>query len=130
MTYQPHSSMTVSAAFVADVDRWLRRVCRVGRRLLPLPPLYRFMHRYILLSSSHSCLYDCSPVPTIICGCLPCRSVDSRQFHVAFACISVAVVCKHCSSLCSVPNTHSETPVCTVFYFAVRPLPTRITPGR
>ena len=31
MAYQPHSSMTVYAAFVADVDRWLRRVCRVGR---------------------------------------------------------------------------------------------------
>ena len=92
VAYQPHSSMTISAAFVADVDRWLRRVCRVGRILLPLLPLYSFMHRSILLSSSHSCLYDCSPVPTIICGCLPCRSVDSRHFHVAFACISVAEI--------------------------------------
>ena len=93
VAYQPHSSMTVSAAFVADhVDRWLRRVCRVGRLLLPLLPLYSFMHRSILLSSFHSCLYDCSPVPTIICGCLPCRSVDSRHFHVTFACISVAEI--------------------------------------
>ena len=92
VAYQPHSSMTVSATFVADVDRWLRRVCRVGRLLLPLLPLYSFMHRSILLSSFHSCLYDCSPVPTIICGCLPCRSVDSRHFHVAFACISVAEI--------------------------------------
>ena len=92
MAYQPHSSMTVSAAFVADVDRWLRRVCRMGRLLLPLLPLYNFMHRSILLSSFHSCVYDCSPVPTIICGCLPCRSVDSRHFHVAFACISVAEI--------------------------------------
>ena len=89
VAYQPHSSMTVSAAFVADVDRWLRRV---GRLLLPLLPLYSFMHRSILLSSFHSCVYDCSPVPTIICGCLPCRSVDSRHFHVAFACISVAEI--------------------------------------
>ena len=39
VAYQPHSSMTVSAAFVADVDRRLRRVCRVGRLLLPLLPL-------------------------------------------------------------------------------------------
>ena len=31
--------MRVSAAFVADVDSWLRRVCRVGRLALPLPPL-------------------------------------------------------------------------------------------
>ena len=92
VAYQPHSSMTVSAAFVAYVDRWLRRVCRVGRLLLPLLPLYSFMHRSILLSSSHSCLYDCSPMPTIICGCLPCRSVDSRHFHVAFPCISVAEI--------------------------------------
>ena len=92
MAYQPHSSMTVSAAFVADVDSWLRRVGRVGRLLFPLLPLYSFMHRSILLSSSRSCLYDCSPVPTIICGCLPCRSVDSRHFHVAFACISVAEI--------------------------------------
>ena len=92
VAYQPHSSMTVSAAFVADVDRWLRRVCRVGRLLLPLLPLYSFMHRSILLSSFHSCVYACSPVPTIICGCLPCRSVDSRHFHVAFACISVAEI--------------------------------------
>ena len=65
------------------VDSWWRRVCRVGRLLLPLLPLYSFMHRSILLSSSHSCLYDCSPVPTNICGCLPCRSVDSRHFHIA-----------------------------------------------
>ena len=57
VAYQPHSSMTVSAAFVADVDRWLRRVCRVGP-LLPLPLLCSFMHRSILLSSSHYCLYD------------------------------------------------------------------------
>ena len=64
----------------------------MGRLLLPLLPLYSFMHRSILLSSFHSCLYDCSPVPTIICGCLPCRSVDSRHFHVAFACISVAEI--------------------------------------
>ena len=92
VAYQPHSSMTVSAAFVADVDRWWRRVCRVGGLLLPLLPLTSFMHRSILLSSSHSCLYDCSPVSTIICGCLPCRSVDSRHFHVAFACISVAEI--------------------------------------
>ena len=93
VAYQPHSSMTVSAAFVADVDRWLRRVCRVGRLLLPLLPLYSFMHRSILLSSFHSCLYYCSPVPTIICGCLPCGStVDSRHFHVEFACISVAEI--------------------------------------
>ena len=95
VAYQPHSSMTVSAAFVADVDRWLRRECRVcsgGRLVLPLLPLYSFMHISILLSSFHSCLYDCSPVPTIICGCLPCRSVDSRHFHGAFACISVAEI--------------------------------------
>ena len=46
--------MTVSAAFVSDVDRWWRRVCRVGRLLLPLLPLYSFMHRSILISSSHS----------------------------------------------------------------------------
>ena len=82
--------MTVSATFVADVDRWWRRVCRMGRLLLPLLPLYNFMHRSILLSSFHSCVYDCSPVPTIMCGCLPCRSVDSRHFQVAFACISVS----------------------------------------
>ena len=89
---QSHSSMTVSAAFVVDVDRWLRRVCRVGRLLLPLLPLYSFMHISILLSSSHSCLYDCSPVPTIICGCLPCPSLDSSHFNVAFECISVAEI--------------------------------------
>ena len=65
VAYQPHSSMTVSAAFVAGVDRWLRRVCRVGRLLLPLLPLYSFMHISILLSSFHSCLYDCSPEATI-----------------------------------------------------------------
>ena len=64
----------------------------MGRLLLPLLPLYRFMHISILLSSSHSCLYYCSPVPTIIRGCLPCRTVDSRHFHVAFACISVAEI--------------------------------------
>ena len=92
MAYQPHSNMTVFAAFVTDVDRWLRRVCRVGRLLLLLLPLYSFMHISILLSSVHSCLYDCYPVATIICGCLPCRSVDSRHFHVAFACISVAEI--------------------------------------
>ena len=51
VAYQPHSSMTVSAAFVADVDRWWRRLCRVGRLLLPLLPLYSFMHRSILLFS-------------------------------------------------------------------------------
>ena len=38
VAYQPHSSMRVSAAFVADVDCGLRRVCRVGRLLLPLLP--------------------------------------------------------------------------------------------
>ena len=92
VAYQPHSSVTVSATFVADVDCWLRRVCRVGRLLLHLLTLYSFMHRSILLSSSHFCLYDCSPVPTIICVCFPCRSVDSRHFHVAFACISVAEI--------------------------------------
>ena len=68
----------------------------MGRLLLPLLPLYRFMHRSILLSFSHSWLFDCSPVPTIICGCLPCRSVDSRQFHVAFARISVAEIRTAC----------------------------------
>ena len=92
MAYQPHSSMTASVAFVADVDHWLRRVCRVGRLLLPLLPLYSFMHRSILLSSSHSCLYHCSPGPTIICGCLPCRSVNSRHFHITFACISLVEI--------------------------------------
>ena len=83
---------TVSAAFVAHVDCWLRTVCRVGRLLLSLLPLYSFMHISILLSSSHSCLYHCSPVPTIIRGCLPCRSVYSRHFHVTFSCISVAEI--------------------------------------
>ena len=29
-------------------------------------------------------------MPTIICGCLPYLSVDSRHFHVAFAGISVS----------------------------------------
>ena len=29
VAYQPHSSMAVSATFVADVNSWLRRVCRV-----------------------------------------------------------------------------------------------------
>ena len=53
VAYQPHSSMTVSATFVAYVDRWWRRVCRVGRLLLPL---YSFMHRSILLSSSNLAL--------------------------------------------------------------------------
>ena len=112
---QPHSSMTVSAAFVADVDRWLRRVCRVGRLLLPLLPLYSFMHIYILLSSFHSCLYDCSPVPTIICGCLPCRSVDSRHFHVAFACISVAEIrtayCTRSSDELTIQHVFWDAPV-------------------
>ena len=70
----------------------------MGRLLLPPLPLYSFMHRSILLSSFHSCLYDCSPVPAIICGCLPCRSVDSRHFHVAFACISVAEI--RCLRIC------------------------------
>ena len=73
----------------------------MGRLLFPLLPLYSFMHRSILLSSFHSCLYNCSQVHTIICGCLPCRSVDSRHFHVAFACISVAEIrtayCTRCS---------------------------------
>ena len=84
-----YSSMTVSAAFVADVDSWLRSVCTVGRLLLPLLPLYNFMRRSILLPSSHSCPYHWSPMPTIICGCLPGRCVDSRRFHVVFAGISV-----------------------------------------
>ena len=33
VVYQPYSGMPVSAEHVADVDRWLRRVCRVGRLL-------------------------------------------------------------------------------------------------
>ena len=98
MAYQPHSSVTVSATFVADVDRWLRRVCRVGRLLLPLLPLYSFMHRsdtpqiyspllfsflpLRLLSSAH----DHLRLPPMSYG------VDSRHFHVAFACISVAEI--------------------------------------
>ena len=50
VAYQPHSSMTVSATFVADVDRWLRRVCRVCRLLLPLLPLYSFIYSPLLFS--------------------------------------------------------------------------------
>ena len=115
VAYQPHSSTTVSAAFVADVDRWLRRVCRVGRLVLPLHPLYSFMLISIILSSSHSCLYDCSPVPTIICGCLPCRSVDSRHFHVAFACISVAEIrtayCARSSDGLTIQHVFWDVPV-------------------
>ena len=47
MAYQPHFSMTVSATFVADVDRWLRRVCRVGR-------LYNNLHNILHLHHSSS----------------------------------------------------------------------------
>ena len=50
MAYQPHFGITVSAAFEADVNSWLRRVCRVGRLLLLLP-LQRFMLRTSLLFS-------------------------------------------------------------------------------
>ena len=107
--------MTVSAAFVADVDRWWRRVCRVGRRLLPLLLLYSFMHRSILISSSHAYLYDYSPVPTIICGCLPCRSVESRHFHVAFACISVVEIrtafCTRSSDELTIQHVFWDAPV-------------------
>ena len=101
VAYQPHSSMAVSATFVADVNSWLRRVGRVGRLSLPLLPLYSFMLRSFLFSSSHSCLYHGSPVPTIIYGCFPCRGVNSRHFHIAFADISVAEIrtaCCACSS--------------------------------
>ena len=87
----------------------------MGRLLFPLLPVYSFMHRSILLSSSRSCLYDCSPVPTIICGCLPCRSVDSRHFHVAFACISVAEIrtsyCTHSSDELTIQLYVAYTPV-------------------
>ena len=83
--------------------------------MLPLLPLYSFMHRSILLSSFHSCLYDCSPVPTIICGCLPCRSVDSRHFHVAFACISVAEIrtayCTRSSDELTIQHVFWDAPV-------------------
>ena len=97
------------------INSWLRRVCRVGRLLLPLLPLYSFMHRSILLSSFHSCLYDCSPLPTIICGCRSCRSVHSRHFHVAFACISVAEIrpayCTRSSDELAIQHVFWDAPV-------------------
>ena len=115
VAYQPQSSVTVSAAFVADVDLWLRRLCRVGRILLPNLPLYSFMHRYILISSPHSCIYDCSAVPTIICGCLPCRRVDYRHFHIEFACISVAEIptayCARSSVVLTIQHVFWDAPI-------------------
>ena len=50
VAYQPQSSMTVAAAFVADEDSWLRKVGRVGRLLLPLLPRYSFTYISFLLS--------------------------------------------------------------------------------
>ena len=93
-TIQSHSSMTVSAAFVADVHSWLWRVCRVGR-LSSSPSLQ--LHAQIFSSPLLSfCIYHGSPVPTIVCGCLPFRCVDSRHFQIAFAGISVANIRTAC----------------------------------
>ena len=54
MAYQSLSSMTMSAAFVADNNVV---VGRVRILLLLLLPLFSFMHRYIILSSSHTRRY-------------------------------------------------------------------------
>ena len=72
VAYQPHSSMTVSAAFVADVDRWLRRVCRVGRLLLPL----------LSTASSPSLQLHAQIYSPLLFSFLPLRLLSSAHDHL------------------------------------------------